>query len=157
MPFLSGKSRLVVAFLGCLLAAVYCLAAAQLRMPAFSDPIGPRAVPYLIGIAMLLSSGFLVVEHLALARRRGTDTRAADSMTLSAVVAVGLLFGYYLAFEWLGFILASQIFLLVFLSYSHRGHRLTNTLVALIFPVAASLLLAVALGARLPAGLLQVG
>lgn len=157
MPTLSGKSRLVVAVLGCLVAAGYCLAASKLRMPVFSDPVGPRLVPYLIGVAMVLSSVFLVVEHLALDRRAGADTHTADKMKLSAVIAVGLLLGYYLVFEWLGFILASQAFLLAFLSYSHRGHWMTNILVALIFPMAAYLLLAVALGARLPVGVLLVG
>lgn len=158
MSMLAGKSRLVIAAAGGLIAAGYLFAARQLEMPIFSDPVGPRAVPTLIAGGLVVAALGLVLEHLVLAMRG--DARLASSAeapTGVAFVAVAMLAAYYLAFERLGFILSTMLFLIAFLSFSNRGRWATNIAVAVAFPIGAYLLLDGLFGARLPAGILAVG
>jgi putative tricarboxylic transport membrane protein len=156
MSFLAGKSRLVLAAVGALLACVYVWSASQLRLPAFSDPVGPRLIPYLIALGFLLSCLALVVEHVAAGRHRVAGDEEGG-LTFSAVLTVFLLIAYYLLFDRLGFIASTTLFLLALLTYTNRDRWLTNMVTAFAFPVAAYLLLATLLGARLPAGIVPFG
>ena len=158
MRSLAGKSGLFVAVAGGVLAAVYAWAATHLRVPSMGDPVGPRVVPYLIALGLALSCIAMVVEHVS--RRGGTsdtDAKADSGVTTVALVTSGLLAGYFLVFELAGFIVATAIFLLALLSVTNRGRWIANLVIAIVFPVAAYLLLATLLGARLPAGILQLG
>jgi putative tricarboxylic transport membrane protein len=158
MSWFAGKSRLVVAAAGVLLAAIYVAAATQLRMPAFSDPVGPRMVPYLIAAGLILSCIALAIEHMVdRARKAAPASDPGDGLTGVALVALGLLVGYYLLFDALGFIVSTGVFLFAFLSYTNRRRWLLNLSIAAGVPVAMYLLLATLLGARLPAGILAVG
>ncbi len=163
MSIIAGKSRLILAATGCILAAAYALSAGRLHTPAFSDPMGPRAVPFLIAIGLAVSCVALVVEHLAIGRKSGTSAVPADAgdsddgLTFIAVLTLGLLVGYYFLLERLGFIASTAIFLLVFLSVTNRRRWLMNVLIAVLFPLAAYLLLSTLLGARLPVGIFEIG
>jgi putative tricarboxylic transport membrane protein len=160
MSMFAGKSRLGIAAVGWVVAALYFAAARQLRIPAFSDPIGPRTVPYLIAAGLCLAGLALVFEHFAMSRRGRSASQSAetgDGLTGVALFAGVLLAGYYLVFERLGFVVATALFLILFLSFANRGRWLVNIAVALVFPIAAYLLLDTLFGARLPAGLLRVG
>lgn len=156
MSIMAGKSRLVVAAVGIALAGCYAFEASRLRLPAFSDPMGPREVPYLIAAGMCLSCVALVMEHL-FKSNRATESGDESRMTSVALMTLCLLLGYYLTFQSLGFILSTALFLLVFLSFTNRGRWRVNIALAILFPIAAYVLLDTLLGARLPAGILQIG
>jgi putative tricarboxylic transport membrane protein len=154
----AGKSRLIVAAAGAILAAGYVLAATELRMPAFSDPMGPRVVPYMIGAGLLLSSLALVVEHAASHRPKHSWKVDVDTpLPTITLLTLGLLAVYYVVFDYLGFILATALLLLALLSMTNRGRWATNIALSVAFPIGAYLLLATLLGAKLPLGLIQFG
>ncbi|MFN8928168.1 MAG: tripartite tricarboxylate transporter TctB family protein [Rhodospirillales bacterium] len=153
MSIFAGRSRLVLAAAGIVLAAVYARQASGLRMPAFSDPMGPRAVPYLIAGGLALSCLALVAEHFAKAERLAVPV----GPTATAAITVALLAAYFWVIEPLGFVPATALFLLGFLSVTNRGRPATNVAVAILFPVATHLVLVMLLGARLPPGILAGG
>ena len=155
---LTGNSRLLIVVAGALLSAVYAWGATQLRVPAMGDPVGPRVVPYLIALGLALSCAAMVVEHVA---RRGASSdpaaKADGGVTTVALVTLGLLAAYFVVYELLGFILATALFLFALLSVTNRGRHVVNAIIAVAFPIAAYLLLAMLLGARLPTGILPLG
>jgi putative tricarboxylic transport membrane protein len=110
-----------------------------------------------------LSCIALLFEHVIVQTRRNadvssTETRNADGgLTGTAVLTLCLLTGYYLLLERLGFILSTGLFLLAFLSFTNHRRWLVNLAVATLFPIAAYVLLATLLGARLPVGILAMG
>lgn len=157
---LIDNSRLFISAFGFVLAVVYGTAASRLSIPAFSDPVGPRVFPFIVAVGLCLASVTLIVEHVALKRHMGDTQPAAgdrDAMTSVAFVALGMLAVYYVVFDTLGFLVATALFLIAFLSYSNRGQWKMNFVVALLFPLAAYLLLDTLFGARLPNGVLDFG
>lgn len=148
MSVFAGRSRLVLAAAGAVIAGAYARQASTLRLPAFSDPMGPRTVPYLVAGGLLLACVALVVEHLA----RRTRDEGTERPTLVAAATLVLLAGYFGVMETLGFVPATALFLVIFLSLTNPGRLATTVAVALAFPVAAHLVLVTLLGARLPAG-----
>lgn len=143
------KTRVVLAGIGLALAAGYALTASGMRTPSFGDPVGPRTFPYLVAGGLALSSIGLLAEHVA-AHRRG-ETQRPEGVTRVAVVAVCLLAGYCLMFEPLGFIPATAIFLLVFLTALDRGALARNFVIAAVVPVVTWFLLGYLLGAPITA------
>lgn len=155
------NSRLFISAFGLVLAVIYGTAAHQLSIPAFSDPVGPRMFPHVIATGLCLASITLLIEHSVLKRRMAgvqqPDRHEGDGMTGVAFVALALLAIYYMLFDYLGFLLATALFLFAFLSYSNRRQWKVNLIVALLFPLAAYLLLDTLFGARLPAGIFDFG
>ncbi|MEZ2127752.1 MULTISPECIES: tripartite tricarboxylate transporter TctB family protein [unclassified Sinorhizobium] len=161
MSKLVDKSRLFMAAFGFVLAVVYGTAASRLPIPAFSDPVGPRMFPYILAAGLCIASVALLIEYAALKRRDGNRRSIAageeDGVSGVALAALGMLTVYYMVFDYLGFLIASILFLLAFLTYSNRSQWKVNLIVALLFPAAAYLLLDTLFGARLPEGILDFG
>jgi putative tricarboxylic transport membrane protein len=156
---LVDNSRLFISAFGFVLAVAYGTAASRLSIPAFSDPVGPRMFPYLVAAGLCLASVAMTLEHFAL-KRRATDKEELevdDGLTSVALAALGMLAVYYVVFDYLGFLVATALFLIVFLNYTNRGHWKLNLVIAMLFPLAAYLLLDTLFGARLPDGMLDFG
>jgi putative tricarboxylic transport membrane protein len=140
-----------------ILALIYLYATTQIPVLAIGDPLGPKAFPRLLGIAMLLAAGLLAFE-LWRDRDKGEEReRQAPRfegpiiVVLGAVVLwVGL---YFYFFEDLGYIVATTLFLLPMTAWFHRGKWITNILSSVLFAVGTYFLF-VKLDVRLPSGLL---
>ena len=122
------------------------------------DPLGPKAFPYLIGIGLMISAGWLLLENVR--AKKAPQAEPADSpshdyshlVVLSAIVAwTGI---YFAVFEHLGFLLSTPIFLFVLMMYLNRGKWLANGLTAVFFTVAAYTLFSKVLGVSLAKGIL---
>ena len=142
-----------------LVAVIYLYAATLIPTLAIGDPLGPKAFPRLLGIALLIAAGFLAME-LWRARGRDVEPKAppAEPMFEGKVVAVLIVVTiwtgiYYLVFEPLGYILATSAYLLPMMAWFNRGRWLANTL-STVFFVAFTYFLFVELEVRLPQGVL---
>jgi putative tricarboxylic transport membrane protein len=142
-----------------ILAVVYLYAATKIPVLAIGDPLGPKAFPRLLGIALLIAAGFLALE---LWRNRDKSKESAPQaprfevpilLVLGAVVIWAGLYFYF--FEDLGYIVATTIFLLPMTMWFHRGKWVTNILVSVLFAVATYFLF-LKLEVRLPPGLLSL-
>jgi putative tricarboxylic transport membrane protein len=143
-----------------ILTVVYLYASTQIPVLAIGDPLGPKAFPRLLGIAMLIAAGFFALE---LWRDRAKKQEAPEAqaprfegpivMVLLAVVAWTAL--YYFVFEWLGYILATAIYLLAMTMWFHRGKSLVNIVSVLLF-VFVTYFVFLKLEVRLPPGVLPL-
>jgi putative tricarboxylic transport membrane protein len=158
----------------CVIAGALVYLYSDLRMPVMrsGDPLGPRAFPALIGGGLLFAGALLLVETYRKARAQaasrvpGVPTEPAprthgeirkgrhQTVVLLAMVAWTAL--YYTAFEPVGYLVSTAVFLGGLLSYFHRGHYRTNLLVALGFVVIVDLVFSRLLNVPLPAGILSL-
>jgi putative tricarboxylic transport membrane protein len=143
------------------LAAVYFYATAQIPTLEIGDPLGPKAFPRLIGIGMLIAAGMLLMEMLHYARaKKAKDPQpvrkpAGDLRHLWVIAAVTVWTALYMAvFEWLGYVVATSIYLLALMAYFHPGKWMTNILTALLFCAGSYYMFNHMLGVNLARGIL---
>lgn len=158
------KSRvadLVVAVTTIILATIYLVGTYNIRTLAVTDPLGPKAYPALIGSLMLLCGLSLAISSLRRSQNssypageNGGDIKNSRPIAVGAV-ALWLLV-YYLAYEQLGFVLATIPFLFALMAFFNRGKWLTNAIVAILFPVLLDLILSHVLGLAPAPGLFSL-
>jgi putative tricarboxylic transport membrane protein len=142
-----------------LLAAVYFYATAQIPSLEIGDPLGPKAFPRLLGIALLFATGLLFVEIMR-ARKAASAGDAAqgsrgDSRHHYVVAAIVVWTGIYMAvFEWAGYVIATTVYLFVLMACFHKGKWLTNGLTSVLFCLISYLMFTKLLGVTLARGLL---
>lgn len=140
-----------------LLAVVYLYATTLIPSLEIGDPLGPKAFPRLIGIAMLVAAAMLALEMW---RERGKAVAKAegaalfDPKVLKVLGPVAVWIGiYYATLEALGYVVATSAFLFPLMAWFNRGKWVANALSAVGF-AAMTYWLFVALDVRLPRGIL---
>jgi putative tricarboxylic transport membrane protein len=138
------------------IAAIYLYATTLIPSLEIGDPLGPKAFPRLLGIALLISAGLLGLEmwkdRKVAAAPVGPKSRDLSHLWVLAGVTIWTA-GYYLVFEKLGYIIATSIYLLGLMFWFSRGRPITNVVTAVLF-AALTYLLFVKLDVNLPKGLL---
>ena len=140
-----------------IVAAVYLYATTLIPSLEIGDPLGPKAFPRLIGIALLIAAAMLALEMW---KERGKDAAQHageapfDPAVLKVLAVVAVWTGvYYGTLETLGFIVATSFFLLPMMAWFNRGRWPANILSAIVSP-AMTYWLFIALDVRLPRGIL---
>ena len=138
-----------------IIAVVYLYGTEQIPSLQIGDPLGPKAFPRLLGAFLLIAAGLLFLEiwkdRKARAAQPGEDETAAwrHAWVIAAVtVWTGL---YYAAFNTLGYIVATTLYLLAMMAWFNRGKWAANSLTALLFCV-LSYIMFVKLNVNLPRG-----
>lgn len=141
--------------------AAYVLLTAAIPTLSVSDPLGPKAFPYVIAMGMAASALLLLVEIL---RQKGSSSDDAPAEGKEApltaagkgkLLLAALMFGLYIVLlERLGFLVATALFLFSCSSLLNRSRLAVNLCVAVGVPLGLYLLLATFLGVPLPSGIL---
>ena len=140
-------------------AAFYLYADANLPVLQNGGPMGPQAFPELIGIGLLVSGLLLFGETW---RRRRAAVAAAvpadpiekqSRRILAAMTAWTAL--YYFAFERVGYLVATVVYMFALLAFFNRGRWWVNAACAAGFTLAAYLLFTSFLQVVLPRGILD--
>jgi len=126
-----------------LIAIIYLWASTQIPTLAIGDPLGPKAFPRLLGIALLVAAGMLALELWKDRRKNappaerqfdpsaGSTPAIFDKHVILVLAAVTVWTGiYYAIFDPLGFIVATSIYLLPLMVYFNRGRWIMNILSA---------------------------
>ena len=148
-----------------LLAGVYFYATEQLPSLEIGDPLGPKAFPRLLAIGLIITAVLLLLEIMRARKRRATAspvltaTQAPLEQTdRRAYAIVGLVivwtFLYFLAFERLGYVVATSVYLFALMAYFNRGKWLANALTAVLFCAGSYYMFTALLGVTLPRGIL---
>jgi putative tricarboxylic transport membrane protein len=148
----------ITAVFAVVLAALYIYATSRFPALDISDPLGPRAFPYMIGTGLLLSAAALLVETF----RAKKPEKTAEEQKMSGerrhywvVGAAAIWTGLYLAvFEWLGYALSTGIYLLLLMACFHRGKWTGNILTAVLYSFVSYWVFTKLLGVSLPRGIL---
>jgi putative tricarboxylic transport membrane protein len=140
---------------------VYLYADSKLPLVRIGDPLGPRIFPAIIGTGIVLSGLLLMVE---IRKRRAAAAQAVEAAVVPHPrkherpgVLIGMLVWtalYYLAFEPVGYLVSTVIFLLGLLAVFNRGRHLTNLAVALGFTAVAYTIFDRFLAVPMPEGIL---
>lgn len=140
-----------------IIAAVYLYATTLIPSLEIGDPLGPKAFPRLLGVFLLIAAGLLFLEML---KDRKAKVAPPPEGELAPWRHVGLILAvmawtgaYYAAFEPLGYVISTAIYLLALMAWFHRGKWVANVLSAVLFS-AFSYWMFVALDVRLPSGVL---
>lgn len=140
-----------------LIAIVYLWATTQIPTLEIGDPLGPKAFPNLLGIALLIAAGIFGLE---LWRDRAKNASKEPEpipfekpvmVVLAGVTVLTAL--YYFVFNELGFIVATSLYLLPMMAYFYRGKWVANILSAVGFSILIYFLF-VKLDVNLPQGIL---
>lgn len=140
-----------------IVAAIYFYATTLIPSLEIGDPLGPKAFPRLLGVALLMSAGLLALEIWKERKARAPQAAPAGSegmRTIWVIAGVSVwTAAYYIVFEKLGYIVATTIYLFALMAWFHRDKWLANGLTAVLFS-ALSYLMFVKLDVNLPKGLL---
>ena len=140
-----------------LLAGIYFYATEKLPSLEIGDPLGPKAFPRLLTIALIITAVVLLLEILRARRkpvRPAANAEPVDRRVYLIVAGVvAWTIGYFFIFERLGFMIATSIYLLGLTSYFHRGKWMSNVLSSFGFAIGSYFLFKV-LGVQLAPGIL---
>ena len=118
------------------LAAVYFHATAQIPVPEIGDPLGPKTFPQLLGVGLLIAAAMLLLEMLR-ARKTAPDGEAREPRDWRPVAVVGGAVAwtgaYFAVFEWLGYAVATSIYLFALTACFNRGKWAANALTSVLF------------------------
>ena len=137
------------------LAAVYFWATAQIPSLEIGDPLGPKAFPRLLGVALLFTGGLLLFEMWR-ARNNGRQeaSEMPDRRVVGIIAAVTVWTAvYFVAFEPAGYVIATTVYLIPLTAYFNRGRWVANVATAILF-AALSYYMFLKLDVRLPKGIL---
>jgi putative tricarboxylic transport membrane protein len=141
-------------------AVVYLYSDSKLPQLQVGDPMGPQVFPALIGVGLLASALLLMAEtwrkHRAAPAlsqpdpdQGGKDLRTHQLILLGMVLWTAL---YYLAFEPLGYLISTLVYMFVLLACFNRGRWLVNAACAVGFTLAAYAVFTRFLQVALPQG-----
>ena len=140
------------------LAAVYFYATAQIPALEIGDPLGPKAFPVLLGIALIVAVILLFFETLktgADAAPRRAHAWREDRRHLLLIGGVTLwTVAYFWVFDRAGFIVATAIYLFALMAVFNRGKWVGNALTAVLFTLGTYVLFVKFLHVSLPGGIL---
>ena len=138
-----------------LIAIIYLWATTHIPTLAIGDPLGPKAFPNLLGIALLVAAGIFALE-LWKDRHKPREGEKApfEKPVMMVLAAVTVWTGvYYFIFNPLGFIVATSVYLLPLMAFFNRGKWVANVLSAIGFSILIYYLF-VKLDVNLPQGIL---
>lgn len=142
-----------------LLAGVYFYATEKLPSLEIGDPLGPKAFPRLLGIALVFTGVILLMEMIRGRKPApASDVPSRGPADRGSVLIVGGVsvwtFLYFLVFEPLGYIIATTIFLTALTSYFNKGKWKANVLTSVLFSFGSYVMFVKVLGVNLARGIL---
>ncbi len=141
-----------------IIAILYLWGTTQIPTLEIGDPLGPKAFPRLLAVAMFLAAAMLAWEMWRnKAKNRPQIERSPFDLRVMGVLgAVTVWTGiYYLMFVPLGYIVATTLYLLPLTAYFNPRKWLANIVTTLIFSIGTYWLF-VKLDVALPKGVLQI-
>ena len=157
------KSDRLIVLATVLLAAIYWFATEQIKEPLIGDPIGPKAIPRLLIIGLLIAAALLWLETMAGSKTSHKAVPSETSKQEGPAGAKGFIFiaamilstlGYFFVFNWLGYALATALYLYALMAIFNPGKTRANVLTAIGFSFGSYLAFTRLFGAQMPAGLL---
>lgn len=144
----------IIAAAALLLAAVYLYATTQIPALEIGDPLGPKAFPVLLGIALIGAAIMLFIETLKpeeAPRAKSPRESRRYLWLIGGVTAWTAL--YFGVFERGGYLFTTAIYLLALMAAFNRGKWLANVLTSVLFALGSYVLFVKILGVTLPKGI----
>ena len=157
------KSDKVIVLATVLLAVIYWFATEQIKESLIGDPIGPKAIPRLLIIGLLIAAVLLLLETLAGAKgsnkavpsetSKQEEPAGAKAYFFIAALVLATL-SYFFVFNWLGYAVATALYLYALMTIFNPGKSAANVLTATGFSFGSYLAFSRLFGVQIPAGVL---
>ena len=152
------KSDKLIVLATLVLAALYWFATEQINEPLIGDPIGPKAIPRLLIIGLVIAAVLLWLETLASRKTRApamvSDNPQPVRRPFFILALLGGTLAYFFLFSWLGYAIATALYLYALMAIFNPGKTWANALTAIGFSFGSYLAFTRLFGAQIPAGLL---
>jgi putative tricarboxylic transport membrane protein len=137
------------------LAAVYFWATAQIPSLEIGDPLGPKAFPRLLGIALLFTGGLLLFEMWRARNSGKQETSDAPDRRVVGVIGAVVVWTavYFVIFEPAGYVLATTLYLIPLTAYFNRGRWVMNVSTCVLFALISYTMFTKMLGVNLARGI----
>ena len=136
-----------------ILAGIYFYATEKLPSLEIGDPLGPKAFPRLLGIALIAAAILLFVETFKADKESGEKAPRGSLHHLWLIGGVTAWTALYFGvFDLAGYLVATTIYLLVLTSVFNRGKRMANILTSVLFALGSYILFVGILGVSLAKG-----
>ena len=143
------------------ISVVYLYLATTIERAAFSDPVGPKAFPFLCGFGLLLSGAVLFLHDAMITKEApltftaflsGQDGRLWRSPLVVTTITCLI---YALTFESLGYPVATALFFMMIVTYLQKKKWIANAVFSISFSLGSYLLFAKILNLSFPLGILR--
>ncbi len=127
-------------------------------IPVFdaADSVGPRSFPFLIAAITIGCGLALIINDLRSKERKpfswGFAAESGVWLRIAATMAAGIAYG--LVLDWLGYLIATFIFMLIVTTLINVGRHKQNLIIAAMFSIVSFVSFALLLKLSLPRGLL---
>lgn len=145
------------------LAGLYFYGISKIRVPSIVDALGPRTFPTMIGVGLVFAACLLFLETRSASRRSAPKPAPKAGDDAEPPPQVGILAGvvvvtavYFAAFEPVGYLLATSIYLLALTAYFNPRNRFVAASSSIGFACLTYFAFKELLGVRLPGGLLPL-
>lgn len=136
------------------------LQASAIKSGMMRDPIGPRAAFYGMGGVLAIGGLILIVRSLVswrasdnLVANEGVEDEAAHpAFARRPFLLIAASLAYGATFNWLGYLIATPLFIAFSLVVLGERNRLSIAVIAILFTVINYVIFAQALGVRVPVG-----
>ena len=138
------------------LGSVYLISTRAIPVMDAGDQVGPRAFPYLIAVLVICCGLWLLAKEFLNKNRQPFSWRFASEravwVRILLTMAAGITYG--LVLDWLGYIIATFLFMIFVCELINVGRHAQNLLIAVVFPVFTFVAFALILKLSLPRGIL---
>lgn len=144
---------------------IFVMAIAQtIHAGIYRDAVGPRAFPLAIGVLFIVNGGIVAVQRLRnmnagrgyLVAAEGTEDEAEyPASAMRAAFVIVLTFAYAAAFQPLGYLLATPLYVVAALAAMSERRWLVSVGIAVVWTIATYVIFAQGLAVRMPVGPLR--
>jgi putative tricarboxylic transport membrane protein len=133
----------------------YIWLAFEIPTAPIGDPLGPRAFPILLGVALVLAAILLAIENHKMPKKEWEVLFSRRTLRVNGGIFL-LSVVYIIIFEPLGYIPATILYLLCLTNCLNRGRLFLNLVVSVGFALCSYGVFAKLLGASLPHGIMPL-
>ena len=139
------------------LGAAYLLSTTKIQVMDAADEVGPRTFPYIIAGIVLICGFALLIKELLNPERKAFSFAfiAGRDVWLRIVVSMVAGIVYGLTLDWLGYLIATTLFMIVVCELINVGKHKQNLIISLAFSIFTFISFALILKLSMPRGLLD--
>ena len=154
---MTNKQRNLLTSVIFLVFGAFMLIQAKAVPHKIQSDVGSGYVPTFIAICILVVAAAKLIITLVRKNADDNEKEKGDSSTLGGVVTIGIILVYMLAFEPVGFILSSVVFLFALMNWfanSENRKPVLFAVISILLPVAVDALFVYVIKMPLPKGLI---
>jgi len=140
-----------------LLGIAYLIGTLKIPVMDAADEVGPRTFPYIIAATVIICGVLLLLKEFVNKERKAFSFRfiAERGIWLKILLSMAAGIAYGMVLDWLGYIIATIIFMFFVGWLINVGRHMQNLIIAVVFSIFTFVAFALILKLSMPRGLLS--